>query len=396
MQQLINFLRGTVTIRVCGPFLERYFNICAAAGLGFWGSRPISETELELTLSRWDLRRAKALAEKALCQVTVVRETGLPGLLRTFRRRYGMAVGVLLVALLLGVLSQFVLVVEVEGNVEVPTGTILAQLQRHGFGVGTYGPGVDVRDLSNRVLLDLEELSFLTVNISGIRAQVIVREADPAPEILDRNRAADVVADRDGVVVRVNLLGGRRVVEEGQAVLEGETLLSGLLLHELGDGSGTVASTDQVMARGEVWAITSRTLQATTPLQAFRPDEEAERTGYGLTVLGRRLNFYGDGSNSDTGCDKMSILYPITLPDGQQLPFGLWQVRWQPWTAAQVDPESGELFLRRCLTQRLEALVGEGGQVLRIHWETRQTQGAVTVIAQAQCLEEIGRTVYLD
>lgn len=395
MGRLINFLRGTVTIRVRGPFLERYFNICAAAGLGFWGSRQVSPTELEVTLSRWDLKRAIALGEKALCQVEVVREAGLPAFFRRFRRRYGMAAGLLLLAGLFCVLSQFVLVVEVEGNERVSQAEIVAQLQRHGFGVGSYGPGVDVRALSNSVLLDMEELSFLTVNITGIRARVIVREAEPAPELLDRDRAADIVADRDGVVVTVNLLGGRRVAEKGQAVLAGETLISGTLINERGDGSGEVVSTEQVMARGEVWAITRRVLRATTPLEALYPAEEGGKTGYGLTILNRRLNFYGNSSNQDTGCDKMTILYPITLPDGQQLPFGLWKVRWQPWAAAPVNEESGERFLRSCLTDRLETLLGDG-RALSCQWKTERTEGAVTVTLEAQCLEQIGRTVYLE
>lgn len=395
MQRLVNFLRGTVKLRVRGPFLERYFNICAAAGLGFWGNRQISPEELEVTIARRDRGRAAALGEKALCQVEVVEEAGLAAFCHRFRRRYGMAVGVLLLAGVMLLLSRFVLVIEVEGNATVPSSVILAQLQRHGFGVGSYGPGVDVRALSNSVLLDLDELSFLTVNITGIRAQVIVRESDPVPEILDRNRAADIVADRDGVIVDVDVTGGQSAVERGQAVLEGEVLISGLIVNERGDGSGAVSSVKQVMARGEVWAMTQRTLTATTPLQALRPGTEEEQTGWGLTILGRRLNFYGNSSNLDTCCDKMVILYPVTLPDGEQLPFGLWKATWQPWVSASVEPESAERYLRRSLTKQLETLL-DGGQVMSSRWQVERTAEAVTVTVEAQCLEQIGRTVYLE
>ncbi|MGM9537065.1 MAG: sporulation protein YqfD [Candidatus Onthomonas sp.] len=395
MQQLVNFLRGTVTLRVQGPFLERYFNICAAAGLGFWKSRQISPEELEVTLARWDLKRALALGEKALCQVEVVEETGLPALFHRLRRRWGMAAGLLLLAGVFLILSRFVLVIQVEGNTTVSDSVILAQLQRHGFGVGSYGPGVDVRSLSNSVLLDMEELSFLTVNITGIRAQVIVRESQPAPEILDRSRAADIVAARDGVIVDVDVTGGQGVVEKGQAVLEGEVLISGMLVNERGDGSGAVTSVKQVTARGEVWAMTRRTLKATTPLQALHPGTEETQTGWGLTLLGRRLNFYGNSSNLDTGCDKMVILYPITMPDGTELPFGLWKVTWSPWETASVNAESAERYLRKCLSQRLEALLGDG-QVMSSRWQVERTAEAVTVTVEAQCLEQIGRTVYLE
>lgn len=394
MQRLVNLLRGTVTVRVTGRFPERYFNICAADGLGLWGCRTVSEGELEVTLARRDLARAIALGERALCQVEVLRRDGAPALARKLRRRYGMAAGALLLLGMLLFLSQFVLVIQVEGNTTVSDSQILAQLQSNGFGVGSYGPDVDVRAIANRVLMEMEELSFLSINISGIRAQVVVRENDPAPEILDRTRAADIVAKRDGVVMSVDVLGGRAVAEQGQAVLAGEVLISGMLLVEQGDGSGTVVASEQIMARGEVWAMTSRTLQAVTPLAVLTPGEEGS-SGWALSLLGRSLNFYGNSSNQDMGCDKMVILYPITLPGGQQLPFRLRQVVWQSWTETGADPDSCQRFLRRSLSQRLEEIL-DGGQVLSTRWQTEETEEAVTVTLTAQCLEQIGQTVYLE
>lgn len=398
MQKIVNYLRGTVTVEAQGPFLERYFNICANAGIGFWDVRQLGEDRVRFTLARWDRNRVLALGEKTLCRAEVVGEAGLLSFLSRFRRRYGMAVGVLLLLALLSVASRFVLVVEVEGNTTVPSSAILAQLQQHGFGVGSYGPNVDVRDLSNRVLLDMEELSFLTVNITGIRAQVIVRETEPAPEILDRSRATDIVADRDGVIVDVDAVSGRPVAEEGQAVLEGEVLISSMLINESGDGSGTVLSTKQIMAQGEVWALTTRTLSAATPLQALgRAEEGEEQQGYGMDFLGRRLNFYGNSSNLDIGCDKIAILYPITLPGGLELPFGLWRTTWQSWsqTPLTVQPDSARQYLEGLLERRLDRIL-DGGQVLSLQWQTEEREGAVTVTLTAQCLEQIGRPVPLE
>ena len=36
MQKLINFLRGSVRLEVTGAFPERFLNLCAQAGIGFW------------------------------------------------------------------------------------------------------------------------------------------------------------------------------------------------------------------------------------------------------------------------------------------------------------------------------------------------------------------------
>lgn len=399
MQKLFNRLRGAVTVEIEGTFLERWFNICAAAGLGMWDVCLLEEgTRARVTLSRWRLSEAQALAEKAMCTLRIVEEAGLPAFLGKFRRRYGMAAGALLFLLLLTVVSRFVLVVEIEGNETVSDSAILAALQDHGFGVGSYGPGVDVRDLSNRMLLDMEELSFLTVDITGIRARVIVREAEPVPEIEDERLLTDIAAARDGFIVDINAVSGRPAVEEGQAVLEGEVLISSLLLNERSDGSGELISTQQVRARGEVWAMTERTLSASTPLFALRTEPEGTSVRrYGLEFWSRRFNFYGNSSNWDTECAKIAILHPVTLPDGAALPFGLWQLTWQSRTdtPVPVNAESARQFLKGTLLRRMESLLGDG-RMLDVQWQVTETEGALTVTLTAQCLEQIGVPVPLN
>lgn len=125
--------------------------------------------------------------------------------------------------------------------------------------------------LVNRALLELEDVGFLTINIKGIRAEVVVREAPVKPEIVDKNKRADVVAVRDGVILEVGAKAGKEMVKEGDAVLKGEVLISGLVTYE--NGTGESFSSRQLRAEGEVWAITERTRM---PLPAL------ENTGEGF------------------------------------------------------------------------------------------------------------------
>ena len=151
-------------------------------------------------------------------------------------------------------------------------------------------------------------------------------------------------------------------------------------------------------AKGQVWAVTERTLAASTPLSALRTEGDGEtRRRWGLEFLGRRFNFYGNSSNYDRECAKISILYPITLPTGQSLPFGLWQTGWTAWseTPVPVNAESAEQFLRSTLTRRVETLLGDG-EILDAQWQTEQREGVITVTLHARCLEQIGTTVELN
>lgn len=397
MQRIYHYIRGTVRLRVTGPFPERCCNICANAGVPFWNVVRESEESCLLTVSLGDEHRVAELGEKAFCQVEQVSAEGLPGLLYQFRRRYGMLAGLVLVLLLFLVAGQFVLVIEVSGNETITRSEILSQLQSYGFSVGSYGPAVDERDLSNKMLLDFEEMSYLSINISGIRAQVSVRERGPEPEVRDPEEIADVVAARDGVIENISVVAGCQQAQEGTAVLEGELLISHLVTHEKADGSGEIFASDEVRADGYIRAYTRRTLSAATPLSALVPAGEETVTGYGLEILGQRFNFHQDSSNLDTICDKIAILYPVVLSEGEELPLGLWKTTWKPWGAEPVgvDPESAEGFLKQELEERLKALVGEG-EILQTEWQVRRTEGALTVTLEAQCLEEIGKRVRLN
>lgn len=87
-----------------------------------------------------------------------------------------------------------------------------------------------------------------------------------------------MVAVRDGVILEVGAKAGKEMVKEGDAVLKGEVLISGLVTYE--DGTGEEFSSREVRAEGEVWAITERTERRSIPLktrgkgasQGGRPD----------------------------------------------------------------------------------------------------------------------------
>ncbi|MCC8075207.1 MAG: sporulation protein YqfD [Clostridiales bacterium] len=398
MRKIIHFIGGSAQIRLEGAFPERFLNLCGTARLLFWDVERENDHVLYLTLPVWQLRRARALAERAMCALTVEQRFGLPAFLYRFRRRYALAAGLVFALFCAVILSQFVWVIEVTGNSAVPNSVILTELDSLGFGIGSYGPGVDCRALANQALLDLRELSFLSVNISGVYAEVVVREATPAPEVEDPTAAADIVAAVDGVVVDVDTVRGRTQVEEGQAVLAGEILISGLETYESGDGSGAVLSSRQVRAEGDVWALTNRTLRSATPLTAETRAGETVRTLYSLKILKRSVKFYQNSGISDLTCGKIKKVYALTLPGGTVLPLA-WEkltVATGGLTSASVDRASAEDYLTGVLETRLSALLGEEGQLLSSQITFAETDGVLTGALRASCLEQIGRTVELE
>lgn len=399
MRKLVNFLLGSVRILVTGPFPERFLNLCGEENLGFWDVKRGEAGQLRVTIGSLFLKRARVLAQKGGCQLECEGFMGFPAFFARFRRRYALLVGLGLSVAAACFLSQFILVVNVTGNQTVSDFVILTELEQLGFGVGSYGPSVDERALANQALLDLKELSYLNINIRGIYAEVEVRERTQAPEIEDWTTPADVVAATDGVVLDINLLAGQAAVSEGQAVLAGEVLISGTNTYESGDGSGTILSTRQEHAAGEVWAITRRELSACTPLAVTaKTATGGEKTRYSLRVLKHNIKFWQNGSIFDGRCDTIKTTSALTLPGGVTLPVSLtkWVFTQYETGEGTLDEEQAERFLQTTLEERLSGLIGEGGTVLSQKWSSEVEDGVLTVTLEASCTEDIARTLLLE
>jgi similar to stage IV sporulation protein len=400
VQKWINFLRGSVCLEVVGAFPERFVNLCAQEGVGFWALEWLDDATLRLCLPGRELRRAQALAQRVQCQTAVRARRGLPFFLIRFRRRYALLLGLFLSLCAVGVLSQFVLTVDVQGNQAVSTGAILEEMRRLGVRPGAYGPGIDENLVCSQALLDLEDLAWISVNLHGVRAEVLVREREPKPEIVDESIPADVVAAGSGIVTHIEPLSGEALVQEGDTVAEGEVLIRGVVDLKEPQYSETDLGTLTVRAAGKVYARTWRTLTAAIPLQAqVKEYTGAELTRWSLTAFGFRGQLYKNSGISYDRYDKIKTDHILTLPVVGQLPLILRQetVREYDLVEAAIDADAGEELLRQRLEQRLNALLEQGeGQALQTQYTAVRRDGLLTVTLEAECSEQIGRTVEWD
>ena len=396
MQAIINFLRGSVLFTVTGAFPERFLNLCAQAGVGFWDLEWLDPHTLRLRVSRRDARRVGPLAEKVLCEARARRHLGFPYFLAGFRKRYALLLGLALSLAAVCLLSRFVLTIEVSGNETVSTAAILTELSRQGVRVGAYGPGLDVRRISQESLLRLDGLAWMSINLHGTRAEVLVREKLPEPEVRDESTPANVVAQADGVILDLEVLDGQAAFREGEAVLRGEVVISGTMDLREPEYSAVDAGQRLVHARGNVWARTYRTLTAQIPLEAqVKRYTGEEETQWSLLALGRTVNFFGKGGVFSEGYDKIVETHPLTLPGGRVMPLALRRTEYRAYVTepAALNAGAARSMLEERLLERLDALIGEDGEVLDTVFTVREEDGMLAVTLRAECREQIGREV---
>lgn len=393
MNRAARLLRGSVRVRVESDFPERVLNLCGAHGILFSELHWESARALSFSLRAADCKRLRVLLAPLEVTLTVERAEGVPFLLRRLRRRCALLAGLAVVALLVLLNSCFVWDIEVSGNSAVPTERILRVLEEQGLHRGSFAYACRPRELCNRVLPELPELAWLTVNVRGCRAYIQVRERVAKPEIVNEHESANIVASRDAIITEVRAYDGRALVSRGATVTRGQLLISGAMETE-GPERPSVASR-LVAGRGEVWGRTWYELSAKIPLQYEQLQRGGEeKSSYALLFGTRRVKFGAKGSsNLQSGCDTIRAQARLTLPGGMALPL-VWEKTTRRACGLQTLERSraeAEAIGERLLTDYLLSRID--GTITTARISSAEQGGWLLVTLSAECLEQIGKSV---
>lgn len=388
----VNFLRGQVLVHIESGCPERVVNLCAGAEVPFWDVQWLSPVELTLRTTRRGLAQVRRAAEQVGAAATVRREQGAPLLARRLRRRYVLLAAALLTVLLVVEGNFTIWEFQVSGNETVPDEAVLRALEDYGITIGTRSLDIDQKDMRNHVLLELHDVSWLTVNVKGCVAYVQVVERQRPPEIAEKDGVWNIVAARDGLVTRVQALDGKALVSAGSTVTAGELLVTGV--YESREGS-----TYMTHSLGTVEARTWYALSVSVPLTiAEKSGECREKAAISVDIGKKRIKLWGRGSISGPNCDKITYYHPLTLPGGLRLPITLVRETVTVYAPQQVRrsreqaQKEGETLLVRQLRRQLR----DTGRITETKFSAKTEGENLIVLMQAECLEQIGLPVQVQ
>ncbi len=236
------WLCGYLVLEVRGTFPERFVNLCSSSGLYLWGAVRTKEGLFVKTSLR-AFRSMRQAARKSQCRVTIFRKVGLPFVLRRYRKRTALFVGLALFALLLGFLNSFVWTIRIDGNKLLSDEEIKFISETCGLKQGVIKYTVDKKKFEEKALRVEPRLAWIWPEIRGTVAYIHVREKTMYPSPVDVKRPARVIARRSGRINKLTVKRGWPSVAEGDTVAAGEELIC-----------ATDGNLPKVHAQGEVLA----------------------------------------------------------------------------------------------------------------------------------------------
>lgn len=387
-----HFFLGYEDIEICPRHTACFFNLCRSTHSPY---TPLPCAKGEAVRVRCTLTVASALRKAAMARgitLRVLSRGGLPVFFYRYRCRVGLAVGILLSALLLYAFSGVLWDVRVHGNSSVPTERIISALEECGLKVGMSldREEVDSREIENRLLRLSPEIAWVSVNIRGTVAGVQVREAQIGESAME-GELSNLVAAYDGVIESVRLLTGEIVVNVGQQVRAGELLISGVR------DSATQGFVVEG-ARGEVMAYTDHTEVIQIPLQfeekVFTGEEICEKS---IFFFGKSIKFSKNTGIMGGSCDTIYTMKNWTLPTGEILPIGTEVTTYRPYTlhsAIRTREQAYTLALAE-LQGRLEESASDAlllSKTVRVSY----SETHCTLMCEYRCLRNIAVPLPLE
>lgn len=289
-----------------------------------------------------DLAALAALAEAGGWRFEVGARRGAGRVLDAVRRRWPLAVGCLMVATGLFAASRLIWRVELV-NAGVYGADLRGYLTELGVRPLTPKQSVDLAHLRDSLEWRYPEVAWIECGFRGMTLTVTVVDGVAPGDALTHLGSGDVVAARDGIVDSVITLVGTPLVQAGEIVRKGQTLIAG-------EERTSAGGTRPVSARGKVYARVWDGASVRVPLT----ETETTYTGRRQEVAVAACPWFDLGRAEDSGFDQQDVSVRVRPLGGLFLPFTVrLETRMEavfstrPRDPEQARAEAAEAALRR-------------------------------------------------
>ena len=340
MSKVLLFIFGSICFQAQGGFPERFLNLCHVKGVKLYHLTEKNGALFAAT-SLSSFRKIRLCASRSGMRVRITEKRGLPFIYARFAKRTGLFVGIALAGFLLFFYARSVWLIEVSGNERISVQQVKAVLAKNGVREGTLKKDIDYDRISFELYDALGDIAWLNVGIDGSRLCVDLRERVQRPANEDNKEYANVVAAKAGVIDTLRVYEGEGVVLEGDGVIEGQLLVSGVVYHEQSKKNTFHCS------RAEIFAYTKETVHFTIPKVYRKTAFTGRSRQYAVLQLFRlKLPLYLFSAQYRE--QEVSELKQPLFVRGKELPIALYhyELREQKSERCKADRKTAAVFAR--------------------------------------------------
>ena len=234
MLKIIRFLLGYITFTAIGRFPERFINLTGNRGICLFDVKK-NEKGFKCSSIATEFPVLLKLAKRSFVDIKIIKKSGVPFIVKKYKKRYGMIFGAVLFVLIQFLLSFFIWDISVCGNSNIEAEEILNLANELGVKNGVLKSSINTNLLENHILDEFPSISWASVNLTGSRLNLEVKEKTTPPELVPLDNPCNIISDSDAQIVRLEIYKGTPEVKVGDAVAKGQILVNGITEDSLGN-----------------------------------------------------------------------------------------------------------------------------------------------------------------
>lgn len=283
---LISYIIGYLNIEVEGAFVERFINICKSKNIGLWNIKMEKGIKIYANIGIKDFKNLKGISKKTNTKIKIVQKRGIPFLIDRYKKRKIFAIVIVLICSLLFIVSNFIWNINISGNKEIRTEELKELLEKNGVKIGSYKHSLDINSIVNKIRLERDDIAWIGIKIVGTNVKVEVREMVKAPKIINEEEYCNIIANKEGMITKINVQNGTTKLREGDIVKSGDILVYGYL-------EGKYTGTRYVHAMANIEAKVWYSKKEKVFLSQEIPRETGNKeTKYSINFNNFKINFY--------------------------------------------------------------------------------------------------------
>jgi len=353
-----------------------------------WEIKSKEEFCCEIAVKRRDAAKIKSQAEKKGFKVKAVKNTGLFCFAEKVIKRPGLTLGLAILIMAIYASSLFVWDINVIGNENVSDEDIKNNLRKIGLCEGVLKSRIDPGSIRNRYIISDSRISWMSVILYGTTANVEVIESEIPKVSNDEAEICNIVAERDGIIERVDAVRGQSVVERGQIVSKGELVVSAVIKtrkeNELLTG-----------AKGNVFAKTQRCFEVRVPMLEYRKKyTENKSVKYSVVLMGKNFQIPSFSCLDGKVYECRSEINSPRIFGKIQLPFDIKKETYSCYEREklEISPSDARKKAEAKLDELIESEIGSA-PVLNKELSFKVSDGYAVLSCSLVCIENIAKSV---
>lgn len=246
---ILYYLLGYVRISIEGYYIERFINICRNNKILIWNLKRDKNVKLELNVGINDVKKIAKIAKQTKCKMKINKKKGIPFIFNKYRKRKLFFAFLLLIIIMMGITSNFVWNIQIvkQDESDLDLNSIYKDIEEAGLSIGTPKNKINTKEIINNIRTKRNDISWIGIELKGTNAIVKVVKSTEKPDIINEEEYCNVVANKPGIITKINAQNGSIAVKVGDTVNVGTTLINGWM-------EGKYTGIRYVHARGEVEA----------------------------------------------------------------------------------------------------------------------------------------------